>query len=201
MWCRIHQWNLSKSLDSGTPPSPRLRAHLARCRTCRRHYQALADLEGRLRDQAGSAADLSPALRARILSAAGGPAEAARPRAFRRVLLPAAGLAAAACVALAVAVHLAAPEPTVPPSAPPPVARTGGQDASVLEVLTPDAMIHRSLEQARQIASMTLEDPMERLSRETRAVADALLAYLPTDLIDSASAPAPASAPATGSQG
>ncbi len=110
MWCFIHKWNVSRTIDSGGPPAGLTRRHLEKCASCREFSRVSRDLEKRLAADAAAlleSADTTLARRMMPSATAGRPVESlspapSRPRFIR--LRPV--WAAAASLAIVVGISL-----------------------------------------------------------------------------------------------
>jgi len=184
MLCKVYRRELSESLDAGEALPTMLAAHVATCDACREHYESLTALEGRLRQSVPPEAPLSAELRERIRRSVAA-TSVAPTMTFRRRLIPVlTGLAAAACVALAVAYFLAARPPRI--IDPTPVVKTDSPNPlAMIGRMRSEAFGELSWTRARELAAAPMEEEMQRVANDARAVGTALLAHLPMDVLAS----------------
>lgn len=182
MRCRIYQWRLTRALAAGEPLSAGLRRHVAACDRCRRVHAEMQAIGQVLRDDVPAAAPLPAALRRRIVDAARPGRTVEPPPAPRPWFGPAAGLAAAACLVVGVALLSMGPprEPgqsgagtTAPVVASAPLPGPPG----------PDALTEPFWTDIEQLTAAPVASEMERLAEDTRQFGSALLARLPLELI------------------
>ncbi len=182
MLCNVYRKELSKSLDSGQPLPTMLAVHEATCDACREYHESLTALEGRLRQSVPPEAPLSAELRERIRRSVAA-ASLAPAMTFRRRMMPIlAGIAAAACIALAVIFFIA----TRPPKThkPPQIAENPNpaNPLAMIARMRSDAFGGMSLQRAGELAATPMEEELQRVVSDARSVSEALLACLPRDL-------------------
>ena len=184
MLCNVYQRELSKSLDAGEALPPELAVHVATCDACRKHYESLTALEGRLRQSVPPEAPLSDELRERIRQSVAAASVAPAVTLRRRLVPVLAGLAAAACVALAVAYFLATrPAPLLEHT--PVVKKDSPNPLAMIGRMRSEAFGGLSLRRAGELAASPMEEEMRRVANDARAVGTALLAHLPTNVLAS----------------
>ncbi len=189
MFCFLHQWRLSRHLDSTGPLPGRTRRHLSRCPSCHTFRTRAAELAERLTEQAQQpGATVSPALHERILRRCRGPAADAAPEAapgLFATLRPHLALAAVVAVALIVAAVVywslpkSDPGKTIVDPLPPP--RESG-DGEVVAAITPGrfaAGVNRAID---TIVEQPVRREIRRLGQDGQAAAQFLLACMPVDL-------------------
>lgn len=179
MRCRYYQWILSRSLDTSGALPQHLRRHLAACGRCRRHYDAVLDVDRRLRAAVPAEEPWPDELQERIARLIRSQRPAAPRLVMRRLPWVAAGLAAA-CLALAV-IFLATRGPQKPE-----VKETAGLPTEVQPApLSLDDLLggqEALTAVVKRVAAAPLKEEMNRLAEEARSAGRTLLACVPVGL-------------------
>jgi hypothetical protein len=173
MQCDDFRAELSRSKDQRQPMSTDAMRHLDACSRCQAYRDELTRLEDQLRAEIGPEPSMRPELRERILSAVHAtPAPTTGNR--RRLFLGAAGLAAAACVAMVIVLQ--------PPRENPRPAPGNSEEVAALSDLLPAGDLGQAL---TEVATRPLRREADRLAKDVRATGRGLLACLPLELISS----------------
>jgi len=191
MFCFLHQWRISRHLDSDRPLPRRTRRHLARCRPCRTFYEHATALGERLTEQAGQVtAAVSPALHEKILRRCRQQPAAERTPASGRFarLRPRLALAAAVALPLIAAVVIYLIYLSRPPTDPgppvvelPPPSSPGGNDSPIVMVY-PSDLSARATAAIETVVQRPTEREIRLLGQDGRAAAEFLLACLPVEV-------------------
>lgn len=188
MFCKLHRWHVSRSLDDARPLPKATARHVKKCDACRQFHQDSLAVARRLAEQAApSPVTVSPDLHERILLRCGLAAHAARPRrasaSWRAHLsLPAALAAAAVAAMLAIAgarYFAAPPKPAPPPGGPEHIAKTPPPKPTAPSVGDTEAAFPVAVEQALR---QPVEDELTLLREDAKAAASFLLACIPAHI-------------------
>jgi len=200
MFCSLHRWKISRSLDSGRPLPKRTAAHLRRCAACREFHEQCAGLAERLATDAPAAAgEVSPELHAEILRRCLGVAPVPARRRHRldatrgsaRRLRVGAAFAAAAVLLLGLVAAWLALRPTTT-QAPPVLAE---QNEPVRYLVSGRAFA--DVAEIEDALDDPLAEEMRRLEADGKAAVEFLAACVPIDM-DVLGPPAPTSRRAGG---
>ena len=189
MFCKLHRWHVSRSLDDAQPLPKATARHVEKCNTCRQFHQDSLAVARRLTERpAPSPATVSPDLHDRILLRCGlARARSAQPhhgsanwRGHLGLPLALAVAAAAAMLAIAGARYFAAPEPTPPPGGPGPIATPNVPKPIVLPAVDDTAadfpvVVERAFRKP-------VEDELDLLRDDAKAAASFLLACIPAHI-------------------
>ena len=188
MFCKLHRWHVSRSLDDAQPLPKATARHVAKCDACRQFHQDSLAVARRLAEQGTpSPVTVSPDLHARILLRCGLAGHAARPHrasaSWRAHLsLPAALAAAAVAAMLAIAgarYFAAPPKPTPPPGGPKQIAKPPAPKPPVPAVADAEAAFPVAVEQALR---KPVEDELTLLREDAKVAAGFLLACIPAHI-------------------
>ena len=177
MFCTVHKWLISRSMDSHRPAPRWVARHEARCSTCRQFRHRCHDMARQLAEQALPVEPgVSRTLHARIIERCRESSQAGArvPTAHghpRRLKVGVAMLAAAAVLLTVVGVWLALPERQLPPR----------EDHFVL-LLDPRGLTSESASLADDVLSGSIEQEVDALGKQGLAAADMVLALLPIDV-------------------
>lgn len=185
MLCNVYRQELSKSLDTGEALPTMLAVHVATCDACREYTESLTALEGRLRQSVPPTAPLPDELRERIRRSVAAASVTPAVTLRRRMVPVLAGLAAAACIALAVIFYLATRTPQINDHTPVVEKPRPSNPLAIIGRMRSEGLGGLSLQRAGALASAPMEEEMQRVANDARAVGEALLAHLPTDMLAS----------------
>ena len=180
MSCERFRELISHSLDSGEDPSDETRQHLAGCPACRQYRDAMANLEAELHGNLPPMMPVPTELQQRIITAV---RSEPRPVARRRLVLTTSGLAAAACLAIAVGFWMAHP-PDKPDD---PWAGSNEQAAAVVnsvldELLQPPDRSEQPIARIGRFTTAPIDRELRYLAEDAEHAGRTLLALLPLEL-------------------
>jgi hypothetical protein len=187
MFCKLHQWHVSRSLDDAQPLPKATARHVAKCDPCRQFHQDSLAVARRLTERpAPSPVTVSPDLHDRILLRCGlAGARSVRHgalanwRGHLRLPLALAAAAVAAMLAIAGARYFASPEPTPPPRGPGRIATPNVPKPIVLPAVDPGADFPVAVERALR---KPVEDELTLLRGDAKVAVTFLLACIPAHI-------------------
>lgn len=198
MFCILHKWFISRSMDTARP-LPRLVArHLSRCQACARFARQCLDIAARLSSEAHleTSNEVSEELHAKILRRCRPAAGLARERTAAPRLLrlprPAVALTAAAAIVL-----LAVAGVYFYPKSAPPVEGSGVSPAkpqAVAWLLMPRPLSAGS-SVIENVFQRPVEDEIRLLQQDGRAAVEFLLACIPLEIDPRRREPSPLTQP------
>ncbi len=176
MFCTLHRWHISQTLDTGEPLPRRVSRHLERCPECSAFYERCETVAAELAEQARpESATVSAKVHAGILrrctrrpAGAGTPAR----RVHARVWAVAAALIVLA-VLIGQLVFSGSPEKSTPP-----------QSATTArgEFTWPDTNVVEAAAAVEMAAQRPLTDELRLLTQDGKAAAGFLLACMPVEM-------------------
>lgn len=174
MDCSEIQSALFDVVDADGSLSAELESHLADCEACRLHYRRLVGIRNSLAGDVPPPAHLPEGFSARVMSAIEAGRGERRPT-WRRLILPTAIAAAAACVLAGAAWMIFARPPTDRGVA-------GGTTASLV-MTAPVELGGPLLADVGQLAGDPITEEMNNFVEDTRRLGSSILAELPVDLL------------------